>query len=462
MDEISPLHRMADILSENAADLERDLSWFAEVLAARLNLYFQSDKIDENMVSSIFDIPPPDLSHSYSYYAQLIRQHEFSSGERLTLLIAMIPHIRPQLLDVLWTKNEAIDRGFTEFGGLQGTTHGGFIPTGETVAFLLASDDLSTRFKLMRLFEGSHPFARYNILYLTSVNSDEPLLSGALTISREYLYRFTTGIERKPNFNSEFPARLIETKLNWDDLVLPFATLEQLNEIEHWIAHGHTLLQDWGMHYKLQPGFTSLFYGAPGTGKTFSVCLLGKHCGCDVYKIDLSMIVSKYIGETEKNLAKIFDMAEHKQWILFFDEADALFGKRTKVDSSHDRYANQEISFLLQRIEEFNGVTILASNLKTNIDDAFIRRFHSVVYFPMPKTTERLRIWEKAFSAKAVLEEKIDLSRIAEKYDLSGGIIMNVVRYSSLKALSRNGNIILIEDIEEGIRREFFKEGRAI
>jgi len=174
------------------------------------------------------------------------------------------------------------------------------------------------------------------------------------------------------------------------------------------------------------------------------------------------MIVSKYIGETEKNLAKIFDLAEHKQWLLFFDEADALFGRRTKVDDSYDRYANQEISFLLQRIEEFNGVVILASNLKINIDDAFIRRFQSVVYFPMPKPAERLRIWNNAFSRKAVLEEKIDLGRIAEKHELSGGTIMNVVRYCSLKTLSRNKNTIMLEDVEEGIRREFLKEGRTL
>ncbi|BAY09890.1 ATP-binding protein [Calothrix sp. NIES-2098] len=461
MHETTPLHRMADVLTENAQDLERELSWFAAVLDTRLTLYFKSEPESEITVNSIFDIPPPDLSHSYSYYAQLIQQHEFSIGERLVILLALIPHIRPQLLDVLWTKNEAIARGFTEFGGLQGVTHGGFIPTGETVAFLLAGDDLSTRFKLMRLFEGDHAFARYNILSLAPVAYGEPLLSGALTISREYLHRLTTGWERKPNFNSEFPARLIETRLHWEHLVLPFSTLEQLDEIKHWILHGHTLLEDWEMYYKLRPGFTSLFYGPPGTGKTFSACLLGKHCGCDVYKIDLSMIVSKYIGETEKNLAKIFDLAEHKRWILFFDEADALFGKRTKVDDSRDRYANQEISFLLQRIEEFNGVVILASNLKGNIDDAFIRRFQSVVHFPIPKASERLRLWKNAFSAKAVLEETIDITRIAEKYELSGGTIMNVVRYSSLKALSRNQTKILLDDLEEGIRRELLKEGRT-
>jgi SpoVK/Ycf46/Vps4 family AAA+-type ATPase len=181
-----------------------------------------------------------------------------------------------------------------------------------------------------------------------------------------------------------------------------------------------------------------------------------------VYKIDLSRIVSKYIGETEKNLEKVFEMAEHKKWILFFDEADALFGKRTRVDDSHDRYANQEVSFLLQRIEEFNGVVILASNFKANIDDAFLRRFQSVICFPMPKPSERLRIWQRAFSPKAVLEEGIQLARMAEQYDLAGGTIMNVVRYSSLKAISRNGNTILLEDLEDGIRREFVKEGRTV
>jgi hypothetical protein len=453
---------MADLLSDNALDLERELQWFTEVLSARLNLYFPSDSAEGNPITSIFDLVPPDLQDSSSEYARSLRQHRFSLAERLTLLLALIPHIRPQLLDILWTKNTAIERGFSEFGGLQGTNHSGFLPTGETVVFLLAGDDLAARFQVMRRFEGDHPFARENILYLAPVASGEPPLSGALTLSREYLYRLTTGSDRQPNFSSEFPARAIDTQLDWEHLVLPSSTLEQLQEIEHWISHGQKLLQDWEMRYKLQPGFTSLFHGPPGTGKTLSACLLGKHCGCYVYKIDLSVVVSKYIGETEKNLARIFDMAEHKRWILFFDEADALFGKRTKVDDSHDRYANQEISFLLQRIEEFEGVTILASNLKGNIDDAFLRRFQSIVHFPFPKASERLRIWQNAFSAKADLEPQIELPQLAEKYELSGGMIMNVVRYASLKALSRHENRILLEDIEEGIRREFLKEGISV
>jgi ATPase family associated with various cellular activities (AAA) len=447
---------MANPLTANADDLERELDWFAKVLDARLKVYFGKAE------TAVLELPPPDLSSSPSEYAQLIRQHHLSSAERLVLVLALIPHIRPQLLDVLWIKNADTERGFTEFGGLHSSTHGGFLPTGETVAFLLAGEHLQTRFELIQLFAGDHVFARCDILNLSPVVAGEPILSGALTLSREYLHRITTGIEHKPNFNSEFPARLIETQLTWQHLILPSTTLEQLEEIKHWILYGQQLLQEWDMQSKLQPGFTSLFYGPPGTGKTFSACLLGQHCGCDVYKIDLSMIVSKYIGETEKNLAKIFDLAEHRRWILFFDEADALFGKRTKVDDSHDRYANQEISFLLQRLEEFNGVVILASNLKANIDDAFIRRFQSVVHFPMPKATERQRIWTHAFSAKATLEDRIDLSQVAEKYELSGGTVMNVVRYASLKALSRHETRIILEDIEDGIRKELWKEGRAV
>lgn len=458
MDDSSHLHRMGTLVNDNAQDLGRELDWVAEILDARLKLYFHT----ADAPASIDSISPPAFSPNSSTYSRFIHHHGLSIPERVVVLLAMIPHIRPQLLDVLWSKNEITQRGFTEFGGLQIGSHGGFIPTGETAAFIIGGDNLSARFELTQLFEGDHLFARHNILHLSPVTKGTPLLSGALTLSDECLHWFTTGLERKPTFNSEFPARLIETPLEWEDLVLPYSTLEQLEEIKQWILHGQHLLEDWGMNRKLPPGYTSLFYGPPGTGKTLSASLLGKYCQRDVYKIDLSMVVSKYIGETEKNLAKIFDLAEHKDWILFFDEADALFGKRTKVDDSHDRFANQEISFLLQRIEEYSGVAILATNLKGNIDNAFIRRFQSVVHFPLPKPEERFHIWENAFSPHTTLEPDVDLSRVADKYELSGGTIMNVVRYSSLKAISRNQTTILLGDLEEGIRKECFKEGRTL
>lgn len=458
MDEKADLHGVADALKDNARDLEGDLDWFARVLDARLKAYFGKD----DSPRAILDIAPPTLGASRSPWAQFLQENDLPPALRTIVLLALVPHVRPQLLDVLWTRNEATQRGFAEFGGLQGTTHGAFVPTGETAAFLLAGDDLAARFQVTRLFDGDQFLARQAVLHLGPVATGEPYLGGALVISPEHLQRFTSGITRKPAFNSEFPARLVRTALQWRDLVLPSSTLEQLEEIKSWVLHGQALLKDWGMRHKLRPGFTSLFYGPPGTGKTLTACLLGKHCGCDVYKIDLSMIVSKYIGETEKNLARIFDLAESKRWILFFDEADALFGKRTRVDDAHDRFANQEVSFLLQRIEEFDGVVILASNFKENIDDAFARRFHSVVQFAVPRSPERLRIWREAFSPKARLEERVDLGRMAERHDMAGGTIMNVVRYASLMALSRGGNTILHDDLEEGIRREFLKEGRVL
>ncbi len=449
---------MADALTGNARDLEADLGWFAAVLDARLKAWFGR----EIKGTGPRDLKPPPLTGRTSPYARFVVEHALSADERLILLLALIPHVRPQLLDVLMTRNEATQRGFTEFGGAQAGTHGGFIPTGETAAFLLAGDALAVRFEVARLFDGDGRLARHDVVHLASVGPGESQLSGVLTLSREYLHRFTSGLERKPSFNRDFPARLVQTGLEWSDLVLPQSTLDQLGEIRSWVQHGRTLLGEWGLGHKLRPGFTSLFHGPPGTGKTLSACLVGKHCGCDVYKIDLSMIVSKYIGETEKNLARVFDLAEHRGWILFFDEADALFGKRTRVDDSHDRYANQEISFLLQRIEEFDGVVILASNFKANIDDAFLRRFHSVVQFSLPRAPERLRLWREAFPARAVLEDRLDLARLADRHEVAGGTILNVVRYASLKALGRGDHTVLLEDVEEGLRRELLKEGRAL
>jgi len=459
MDDTTAVHGLADAVRANAGDLEADLEWFTRVLDARLKGYFGNAG---GAYPDPIAIAPPPLERG-SDYARFIHDSRVPPSARLVILLALIPHVRPQLLDVLWSRNEVTQRGFTEFGGMQGATHGGFIPTGETAAFLLAGDDLPARFSMTRIFEADQFLARSNVVHLSAVAPGESALSGTLVLSREHLHRFTTGLERRPVFSAEFPARLIRTELSWEDLVLPRSTLEQLEQIRNWIVHGSRLLGEWEMHGRLQPNYVSLFHGVPGSGKTTVASLLGKYCGGrDVYKLDLSMIVSKYIGETEKNLARVFDLAEHKGWILFFDEADALWGSRTRVTDSHDRFANQEVSFLLQRIEDFQGgVVILASNLKANIDDAFMRRFHSVIHFPTPGPLERARLWRQAFPRRAKLDERIDLGAIAENHEVTGGTIMNVVRHASLTALARGDERILLEDLEDGIRRELLKEGRA-
>lgn len=448
---------MESKIRQNARDLDKELAWFGRVLDTRFKLYFQQ----ECEYRDVFDITPPDLSASDSEYARFIRHYQLSFTERLAIVLSLAPHIRPQMLDPFFTKNKTFDRMFTEFGGSRQGQEGNFQPTGETLAFILAANDLETRFGLQALFDPQHAFSKRNILRLIPNGQAEPSMKAPLRLSQEYQSFFTTGQAHRPDFGVDFPAQYIETQLSWDDLVLHPGTTRQIEEIQTWIQHGPTLMNDWGMAPKLRPGYRSLFYGPPGTGKTMTACLLGKSTGRDIYKVDLSLVVSKYIGETEKNLAKVFDQAQHKGWILFFDEADALFGKRTETKDAHDRYANQEISFLLQRIETFDGIAILASNQREHLDDAFTRRFESIIYFPMPRPEERLRLWQQGFSLQAQLDESLDIETIAREHTLSGGSIMNVIRYASLQALKAGNNIIALEDMLQGIRRECIKEGKA-
>jgi SpoVK/Ycf46/Vps4 family AAA+-type ATPase len=172
------------------------------------------------------------------------------------------------------------------------------------------------------------------------------------------------------------------------------------------------------------------------------------------------MVVSKYIGETEKNLENLFARAEAKNWVLFFDEADALFGKRTGVRDAHDKYANQEVSYLLQRIEDFDGLVILASNMKNNIDDAFIRRFNALIKFPLPSEGDRAAIWKKSFPHHIRFSNNIDVPEAVKKYELTGGNIINIVQYSCLKALEKQQTEIYLDDVLNGIKREMHKEGK--
>jgi SpoVK/Ycf46/Vps4 family AAA+-type ATPase len=274
--------------------------------------------------------------------------------------------------------------------------------------------------------------------------------------------QFATGREHKPKFSAEFPAKLTTTRMTWNDLVLHPYTADQIEDIKRWIQYRHILEKDENLSRKTTPGYRVLFYGPPGTGKTLTAALLGKEFDKDVYRIDLSQIVSKYIGETEKNLNKIFDRAQHKDWLLFFDEADALFGKRTSVQSSHDRYANQEVSFLLQRIEEFTGLMVLASNFKSNIDEAFLRRFHSIIHFPMPNAQERLKLWQQSLPQSVSADNSIDLRHLAGSYEISGAAIINAVQYASLRALSREGQILQQDDLLNGIRKELLKEEKSL
>jgi len=446
-----------DLHHLNAEALLKEMEWFSRVLQARMQLYFG----EPCGYKTIIEIEPPSIDEDESVFAEFIRFYGLNTTERLVLMLALMPHICPQMLDTFFTRRNNAERLHTEFGGWKGNVHSGFLPTGETVLFLLAGNDIAKRFKSQQLFDADHVFRRHNIVYLTSAPANEPFFSGQLMINDEYVDLFTGGKIRKPVFSMDFPAKRIATTMDWDDLVLDDYTLQQLNEIKIWLTHGKTLMEDWQMKKRLKPGYKALFHGQPGTGKTLTAGLLGKLVNTDVYRIDLSMVVSKYIGETEKNLEKIFAKAEHKNWILFFDEADALFGKRTSISDAHDKYANQEIAYLLQRLEDYNGLVILSSNMRSNVDEAFGRRLQSVIHFPMPKMEERFRLWKQSFSTQTSLAADVNLEWVAQKFEMAGGSVINVVQYASLKALHRGENVIHGKDILDGIRKEYLKEGKT-
>lgn len=422
--------------------------YFPILLHTAFSLYFQQ----ESEYTSLREIPLDGEELS------TLTGHELTWEETIVLLLAIMPHIHPQALDLFFIQNKELDRLYTEFGGWKGTSHNGFLPTGETAAFLLGVDNQGSRSMVMQLFSKEHWLCKENILRLEGSGEGEPFLSGKLTVSEEFLAKVLNNGDYHPDYSADFPAKRMETQLEWEDLVVSHHLWEDLENISLWLQNEKEIRSRWNLNKYIKPGYRCLFYGPPGTGKTLAASLLGKKHGMDVYRIDLSMIVSKYIGETEKNLAKIFDRAEHQNWILFFDEADALFGQRSEGNSSNDRHANQEVAYLLQRIEDFPGMVVLATNLKDNLDEAFFRRFQSVLYFPMPDKNSRVKLWKQMIPEEWLQDEE-GLLYIASESELSGGSIINVIQHCALELFRIKQLKLTKELLLKSLKKEQEKEG---
>ncbi|MFY9820634.1 MAG: AAA family ATPase, partial [Thermoanaerobaculia bacterium] len=251
-------------------------------------------------------------------------------------------------------------------------------------------------------------------------------------------------------------ARRLTPCYTWEDIVLPDDVVRQLREIAGQVAHRSRVYEEWGFGAKLSRGrgISALFAGPSGTGKTMAAEVLAGHLDLDLYRIDLSSVVSKYIGETEKNLRRVFDEAERSGAILFFDEADALFGKRTEVKDSHDRYANIEISYLLQRMEEYRGLAILATNLRSHLDQAFLRRLRFLIDFPFPDSSQRQRIWQRVFPPSAATAG-LDFAALG-RLEIPGGNIKNIALNASFLAAGEESQVRM-EHILKAARREYVK-----
>jgi AAA+ superfamily predicted ATPase len=257
-------------------------------------------------------------------------------------------------------------------------------------------------------------------------------------------------------------ATLAPSPFGWDDLVLPPATVARLRELVAAIRLRHVVYGEWGFARRLHGtlGIKALFGGPSGTGKTMAAGVIAREAGLDLVKVDLSGLVSKYIGETEKNLNRVFASARAGNALLFFDEADAIFGKRSEVRDAHDRYANIESAYLLQMLDTYDGGVILATNLRKNIDDAFARRLHYTIDFPHPNAPLRERLWRGMFPAEAPLADDLDIEFLARQFDLCGGDIRNVVLDAAFLAAA-DGRRIAMPHVVNALARQLSKQGKT-
>ena len=255
----------------------------------------------------------------------------------------------------------------------------------------------------------------------------------------------------------------IQPRYQWNDLVLPPGQTEQLQEICIHMQRRYRVLEEWGFDRKLSlgKGISTLFSGPPGTGKTMAAEVIATTLKLDLYRIDLSQVVSKYIGETEKNLGQIFAAAANANAILLFDEADSLFGKRTEIKDAHDRFANIEVGYLLQQIEAYEGLAILTTNLRSNLDEAFIRRLRFIVEFPLPTVSDRVRIWQKTWPPELPLADHVDWQALAEQLDITGGNIRNIALSAAFLAAAED-TVVNLSHIKRAARREYQKMGKLL
>lgn len=435
--------------------LEALVETLRSLVSSRIKTYLDATRAPDDPLAALVDLP----AH-HRLFAPFPEMAD--PRERLILLIALMPHLQPNFFESIILENLPAGGDFPEFGGTKGQNHRGMLPTGETIQFILAGSDLARRLDVRRYFAEEHFFSRRALLWLEPVREGEPLMSGRIVLAQEWIDKLLYDKESTPRFGLDFPARRITTHMIWDDVVLHAHTQQQVADLGVWLQHHPRFETDDNLRRKIKPGYRVLFYGPSGTGKTLTAALLGKQYGKDVYRIDLSQIVSKYIGETEKNLEGVFKRAESKNWILFFDEADALFGKRTNVQSSHDKYANQEVSYLLQRVEDYPGLLILASNFRNNLDEAFIRRFHSLVHFPMPGSGDRLKLWLKCMPSGLDLDPGANLADLAKQYEMTGAAILNAVQFAVLQVYARREDVLTQADLMAGIRKEFLKEEKSV
>lgn len=401
----------------------------------------------------------PVLKEGANAYFDALIQSEVSVLERIALSLAYISKTSPQYLDYFYTKNKYTDQIFTEFG-VEVNQGKSLVPSWKTAFFLYSGNDINAHFSQLSIVYPESKLYEKGLLVFPSERSSNPFLT-PLLLSPESIHRWSYPKELKRLADNSFPADRITSPLEWSDLFINEETEKGLHQFRLWLRHEEEMRSRPQLARHLNKGIRVLFYGPSGTGKTLTASLIGKEFNLPVYRIDLSQMVSKWIGETEKNLARVFDVAERENWVLFFDEADALFSARGEVSSSNDRHANQQVSYLLQRVENYDGAIVMATNLKDNIDSAFLRRFQLMIEFPMPEAPIRTKIWENLLKDTFPFREDVDLEKIGANYELTGGSMKNIFRSLMLRIYDKpeTERTISMNDVATTIEQEMMKSG---
>ncbi|MCX2183926.1 ATP-binding protein [Streptomyces sp. SKN60] len=403
----------------------------------------RTDAADRPLETAADDpLPPLERYGRDGPLATAVTRAGLTSPEALVLLAALAPCV-DEKFDVLFGR-------LTDRPGSTGLT-------GEVARTLMART-FAGRLHATALLGPTAPLRASGLLTLEPPGD----LTGRLVLSPE-LRAWLLGLPVVGSATAAgSPARPLDTVHTLDDVVLPGSARRRVAELVDRIACRDLVVEDWGFgaHHDGVSGLIALFHGPPGTGKTMTAAALARTCGLPAYVIDLSALVSKYIGETEKHLAAVFDRAAREQCVLVFDEADAVFGKRTEVSDAHDRYANQEVSYLLSRVERHPGVVVLTTNLLANIDEAFLRRIHVAVEFPSPGPAERSRLWRTVLPKQLPVDTAVDLDRLAQGYDLTGAQIRDASLDAAYRAAAE-GQRVREDHLLAGIRRQYEKSGRT-
>ena len=439
------------IINNNLSNLEEELSWLNYCISKRIDITQGKDAGNEN----VNDLIPPQLTSENSSYGEFVNKHNLNSEERLVLILSLSVQLRPNILDS-FAESKELQRQAKVSKSENGTT---LLPTADTALFILAGDNLKKRIAAHAIFEVDHLFYKESIIETGTAKKGESKYNGVLSVSPSSRDLFIHNKYSKPRFSEDFPAHMLTTNLEWEDMILMPKTRDRLEEVKAYMEHYNTLVNDWGMAKHARPGCKILFYGDSGTGKTLAASLMGKYLGKDVYRVDISAVTSKYVGETSKRLDSLFNTAESKGWIIFIDEGDALLGQRKQAGGSDNvsQYANQDVAYLLQRIETFDGIIIVATNLRSNIDSAFTRRFQSMVRFEMPDRDGQLQLWTENLPKKCPLAPGTNLEQLIKDHPLAPASIINVIYRVSVLALKKGAKQIADSDLQMCVKDEEFK-----